>query len=127
MTIATIFSGVIAAVMVALGVGQIGDFSKFKHASKMDASALQEEWFIYDSDSKDRSSIENPANYIPNPEGPQEQPDCSGLDLLCAVRAPSANNEPVLDETFVDEIMDILDDPEHQSNENIKLKPETGS
>ncbi len=103
--------GILALILIC------GLFVSLKAWNSKAAPTLTDQWFTYNSDSQDREDISNPQNYTLL----DAEPACSGENQLCSIQAPaSAQGEPLLETTLVDEIMDVIDN--QTSTTAIKLK-----
>lgn len=80
---------------------------------------LIEEWFDYNGPSQDREDIENPANYTRH----SGTPSCNSGSELCSLKAPNdGSDQPVLSNSFVNQVMSAIVTGGTPSNTNIKLQ-----
>lgn len=69
-------------------------------------TVLAEQWFVYNGPDQSRSEIEKPSNY----QLSTSIPTCNNGTELCSIHAPNnGSGQPVLNESFVEQIMDALD------------------
>lgn len=78
-----------------------------------------EEWFDYNGPSQDREDIENPANYTRH----SGTPGCNTGSELCSLKAPNdGSDQPVLSDSFINQVMSTISTGGTPSNTNIKLQ-----